>query len=112
MARQAQSDCHPSARKGYPEPPVRLPGMNGYRSFLRPILFRLDPEWCHDRAIRTLEMAGSLRPWRAMIEARYRFADSRLESEVCGIRFKNPIGLAAGFDKSGRAFEALAALGF
>jgi dihydroorotate dehydrogenase (fumarate)/dihydroorotate dehydrogenase len=86
--------------------------MNGYRSFLRPILFRLDPEWCHDRTIRALEIAGSLRPLRTLIEARYSFTDPRLESEVCGLRFKNPIGLAAGFDKSGRAFEALAALGF
>jgi len=39
-------------------------------------------------------------------------SDLRLETEVCGLHFKNPVGLAAGFDKSGRAVEGLAALGF
>jgi dihydroorotate dehydrogenase (fumarate)/dihydroorotate dehydrogenase len=42
----------------------------------------------------------------------YTFTDQRLVSEVCGIRFSNPVGLAAGYDKSGRAARMMAALGF
>ncbi len=86
--------------------------MNLYSSLLRPVLFRLDPEWVHDRAIDACRLAGSLVPVRWLLSRCSRYSDPRLESVVCGIRFPNPVGLAAGFDKNGLAAKALAAMGF
>jgi len=86
--------------------------MHAYPALIRPYLFRLDPEWTHDRAIEAGRLLGSIPATRSMLSALYAFRDPRLEIEVCGIKFPNPIGLAAGFDKSGRAINALAAVGF
>jgi len=86
--------------------------MNAYRTLLRPLLFRLDPEWVHDRAIQSCEAAGRVPGVCRLMSAWYAFPDPRLETEVCGIRFANPLGLAAGYDKSGRAVRAMAAMGF
>ena len=86
--------------------------MGAYQTILRPLLFRFDPEWIHDRAMQAGHLLGSIGVVRAVLSAVYGFADPRLETEVCGIKFSNPLGLAAGFDKSGRAIQALAAMGF
>lgn len=83
-----------------------------YQKIVRPLLFRCDAEWVHNRAIRVGQVVGALGPLRSMMARWYRFTDARLESEVCGIRFSNPVGLAAGYDKSGRAAPMMAALGF
>ena len=86
--------------------------MTAYRTLLRPLLFRLDAERIHDRAIRAGELTGRRRAACRLLSARYGFSDPRVRADVCGIEFPNPIGLAAGFDKNGRAIEALASLGF
>ena len=80
-----------------------------YRSLLRPILFRLPPETAHDLALHSLSFAPALSKrllGRRMM--RHNFGELRR----FGLRFSNPVGLAAGFDKDGVALEALAALGF
>ena len=77
-----------------------------YRSLVRPLLFRLPPETAHELALHSL----SLLP--AKVVAR-RYASSQTLPITCfGLRFENPVGLAAGFDKNGVALGALAALGF
>ncbi len=80
-----------------------------YRTLVRPVLFRLDPERSHDLALACLGAAGPallrLRPVPAS-------PDPRCGVTVCGIRFANPIGLAGGFDKAGGALWAWPALGF
>ncbi|HEX8651935.1 MAG TPA: quinone-dependent dihydroorotate dehydrogenase [Pyrinomonadaceae bacterium] len=82
-----------------------------YRSILRPVLFRLPPESAHEMALHTLSLALSS-PWTRALVAR-RFNHTPLgELRRFGLSFKNPVGLAAGFDKNGTAAEALAALGF
>jgi len=86
--------------------------VNLYKTLARPVLFRLDPEWCHDRAIAAGALLGKTGPVRAAVDAWHRVAHPSLATEVCGVRCDNPIGLAAGFDKSGRALRGLAALGF
>jgi dihydroorotate dehydrogenase (fumarate)/dihydroorotate dehydrogenase len=86
--------------------------MRIYPALVRPLLFRFDPEWTHDRAIEAGGILGAIRATRSGLSALYTFHDSRLETEVCGIKFPNPIGLAAGFDKSGQAVDALTAVGF
>ena len=78
-----------------------------YESFLRPVLFRLDPEQVHEWALHCLKLASSL-----PVPTRKVPADSALRKEVFGLSFPNPVGLAAGFDKNGLAIPALAALGF
>jgi len=83
-----------------------------YERLLRPLLFRCDPEWVHHVTIRTGSGLGRLGPLRSVLDACCRVADPRLETEVCGLRFRNPIGLAAGYDKSGEAVALLECLGF
>lgn len=86
--------------------------MGVYSALLRPLLFCVDAERMHDRAIRSGAFWGGVGAARAAISGIYGFEDARLETEVCGIRFRNPIGLAAGYDKNGRAVEMMAAMGF
>ena len=86
--------------------------MSFYSSIVRPWLFRCDPEWVHDATIRASELAGALSPLRGLITRLTQVEDERLATEVAGIRFPNPVGLAAGYDKSGRAIGFMASLGF
>ena len=86
--------------------------MTLYRSIFRPLLFRCDPEWAHDAAIRVSSVAGAIPIVRRLITRITEVEDDRLVTEVAGIRFPNPVGLAAGYDKSGRAIDMMAALGF
>jgi len=69
----------------------------------------MDPEQVHELAIATLETLSRL-PW--LLDRIPRPGDQRLNREVFGIRFPNPIGLAAGFDKNALALPAWEALGF
>jgi len=78
---------------------------------LRPVLFRLPPESAHDLAMASLRLTAAVVPGRAALGAGVP-SDPRLEVDAFGIHFPNPVGLAAGFDKEGRAINALAALGF
>ena len=75
-------------------------------SVLRPFLFNLDPETAHDLAIKSLKF--NLLP-RSMFEVE---DEQMLKIEVLGKNFPNPIGLAAGFDKSAEAYDSLLRLGF
>jgi dihydroorotate dehydrogenase len=83
-----------------------------YQSLVRPVLFRTDPEWVHDRSIRLAELAGSSSLVRRAVARRYADRDERLAVEVAGLRFPTPLGLAAGYDKNGRAVPLLCCLGF
>jgi len=85
--------------------------MSGYES-LRPLLFRLDAERVHAWTLRLLALAGSLRPVRGALQRAYAFQDPALPVEAFGLRFANPLGLAAGYDKNGLAVHGLACLGF
>ena len=77
----------------------------------RAVLFRLEPERAHRVALEAIAGAGRTPGLRSLLAARFR---SRCERpvEVCGLRFPNRVGLAAGWDKDGRAWRGLAALGF
>jgi len=81
-------------------------GMSLYRSLARPILFALPPEAAH-RVARGL--LGLPLPWERLGGADHHPC---LEVSLAGIRLANPIGLAAGFDKTGRHLDALGRLGF
>jgi dihydroorotate dehydrogenase len=77
-----------------------------YSRWIRPLLFAMDAEKVHHLAMDLLAAAGPL--LRRFAPA----ADSTLEREVFGLRFPNPIGLAAGFDKNAVALPAWEGLGF
>jgi len=81
-----------------------------YPDIVRPLLFRADPERAHDAAVRVAELASRSRlVCRAVAP---RAPGARLAVDVAGMRFRTPLGLAAGFDKSARAVPLLSALGF
>ncbi len=82
-----------------------------YRSLLRPILFRLPAETVHNLALHTLSFPFVAQLAKQM-SARSLEARSSLELQRFGLTFRNPVGLAAGFDKDGIALPALSALGF
>jgi dihydroorotate dehydrogenase len=76
----------------------------------RSLLFRLDPEQAHSLTLRLIRLAGQLPPARGLV--RRLFAAPQHPVEAFGLRFSNPVGLAAGYDKDGLAWRGLAALGF
>lgn len=81
-------------------------------SALRSVLFRLDAENAHDLAIAQLERIQNLPPLLSLLDARLRQRTPELPVRLWGLEFRNPVGLAAGFDKNGRIVPAAAALGF
>ena len=83
--------------------------LSPYSALVRPVLFRLDPERVHEVAIASLG-ASPGRSWRGV--AGPPDGGGRLTQELLGLRFPNPVGLAAGFDKRARAVPAWPALGF
>jgi dihydroorotate dehydrogenase len=76
------------------------------------LLFCLEPERAHRLALSALEWLGRHPGLQRAIHSLSSYEDPRLEQELLGLHFKNPIGLAAGFDKDARAVAGLAALGF
>ena len=83
-----------------------------YRKLIKPILFAMNIERAHSTVLFLLRMIGKIPGGRALLRAIYRTEHPSLEREVFGLRFPNPIGLAAGFDRNGEAFRELSALGF
>lgn len=79
---------------------------------IRPLLFSLPAERAHHLTGRVLGTALATRGARELARGRFRVDDPALRVSRWGIDFPNPVGLAAGFDKSGEAFNALGALGF
>lgn len=77
--------------------------------FLSPLL---GAERVHDITIALLRLLGKVPGARWMMRKLYAVEDPKLEREVFGIHFRNPIGMAAGFDRNGEVFNELAALGF
>jgi dihydroorotate dehydrogenase len=83
-----------------------------YQNLLRPLLFQLTPEQAHDFSFGALSLAGKLPLARAVLRNRFSYEHPNLERTVFGLKFKNPIGLAAGFDKNALLVDELAAFGF
>lgn len=79
-----------------------------YKRIIRPILFKFDPEEIHYFTFAALRNFGFL----AKLFLPKPMVDKRLEREVFGLKFKNPVGLAAGFDKDAKCFNELSELGF
>lgn len=80
----------------------------GLWRFIRPLAFSFDAEHMHDTAIFLLR----LKSWFKRFYKEQEACESSLEKKILGLSFKNPIGLAAGFDINGECIPALMDLGF
>lgn len=83
-----------------------------YQRLIKPFLFRMDAEKAHYFVFDWIKRLLSFAPIKKLCRSLYRFEDARLEREVFGIKFPNPIGLAAGFDKDAALYDELSAFGF
>ena len=83
-----------------------------YKLLLRPILFCFDPEKVHYFTFSLVKFISKIPFVTFIIKAIYVVEDKRLEREVFGLKFKNPVGLAAGFDKDAKLFNELSDFGF
>lgn len=78
-----------------------------YKYLIKPILFLFKPEVAHQIAMKSFNLLKILG-----LKNFFKFENNQLEKTFFGIKFKNPIGIAAGFDKNGSYIENLDALGF
>ena len=83
-----------------------------YKSLLRPVLFRFDPEKVHYFTFSAIRFLNSIPGMPSLLKSMYEVNDPRLEREVFGLKFKNPVGLAAGLDKDAKLYKELGGLGF
>jgi dihydroorotate dehydrogenase len=83
-----------------------------YTLFIRPILFCFDPEKVHYFTFSLIRTVSKIPGFPTLFKSLYEVNDKRLETEVFGLKFKNPVGLAAGFDKDAALYQELSNLGF
>ena len=79
-------------------------------NFFRPLLFRLEPEHAHQLALQAIRFAGKFPPSYRLLVQLYKAPPKPVQA--FGLTFKNPIGLAAGYDKDAVAIRGLSSLGF
>ena len=83
-----------------------------YKSLIRPILFFFDPEEVHYFTFSLIRTVSKIPGFKSIFKSLYLVNDKRLETEVFGLKFKNPVGLAAGFDKDATLYKELSNFGF
>ena len=82
-----------------------------YKSIIRPLFFSFDPEKIHHFTFSLIRFSHQIGLGGAFRSA-YKFENPTLERELFGIKFPNPVGLAAGFDKDAKLYKELSNLGF
>lgn len=83
-----------------------------YKSIIRPIFFSYDPEKIHHFTFRLIKAIHKIPGMAAINRSLFSVEEKRLEVSLFGLDFKNPVGLAAGFDKDGKLFDELGNYGF
>ena len=83
-----------------------------YKSLLKPLLFLKNPESAHHFTFGLTKFSFNLPVVGSILKGIYSFENPKLEREVFGLKFKNPVGLAAGFDKDAKLIDEMAMLGF
>ena len=83
-----------------------------YKLLIRRILFYFDPENVHYFTFSLIRTLSKIPGIPSLFKAIYGMEDKRLETEVFGLKFKNPVGLAAGFDKDAKLYKELTNFGF
>lgn len=83
-----------------------------YKVLIRPILFNFDPEKVHYFTFSLIRNISKIPGIKTLFKSLYVVEDKRLERNLFGLTFKNPVGLAAGFDKNAVLYNELANFGF
>jgi dihydroorotate dehydrogenase subfamily 2 len=83
-----------------------------YKHIAKPFFFRQDPEKVHDRMTAIGEFLGRYAATKWITSQLFRYDNSSLGQTILGIRFSNPTGLAAGFDKNAQLTDILPSVGF
>jgi dihydroorotate dehydrogenase len=83
-----------------------------YKLLIRPVLFWFDPEEVHHFTFSLIRFLCKIPGFSRLFQSLYEVKDKRLEREVFGLKFKNPVGLAAGFDKDAKLYRELSDFGF
>lgn len=83
-----------------------------YKRLLRPIFFLFDPEKIHHFTFSLIQLTSKIPGFKTIFRMLYLIEDKRLERHIFGLKFKNPVGLAAGFDKNAVLYNELANFGF
>lgn len=82
-----------------------------YKYVCKPVFFKMDPEFVHDRFISMGEIFGKVGFIKKFFARIFVYESKSLEQEVCGIRFANPVGIAGGFDKDARLTRIMPSVG-
>lgn len=83
-----------------------------YKLLIRPLFFCFDPEKIHHFTFSMIRFFSKIPFVSGVFRSLYVVDDKRLERELFGLKFKNPVGLAAGFDKDAKLFNELSNFGF
>jgi len=83
-----------------------------YKAIIRPILFCFDPEKVHHFTFSLIRNISRLPGFTGLFKSMYLIEDKKLERKLFGLTFKNPVGLAAGFDKDAKLYNELSNFGF
>jgi dihydroorotate dehydrogenase len=83
-----------------------------YRFFIRPLLFLVDPEVIHHFTFNFIKVVCAIPGMRKLLSAMFSYRSRQLEKTLFGVKFPNPVGLAAGLDKDARLIDELSAFGF
>jgi dihydroorotate dehydrogenase len=83
-----------------------------YKLLIRPLLFCFDPEQVHHFTFSLIQFLTKIPGFGGLFRAIYKIENPKLEREVFGLKFKNPVGLAAGFDKDAKLYQELSNFGF
>ncbi|MGJ1267298.1 quinone-dependent dihydroorotate dehydrogenase [Sphingobacterium spiritivorum] len=79
---------------------------------IKPFFFSMNPESAHHTVTGGLQTFTKIWGAKSLLKSIYTVEDKRLEREVFGLKFKNPVGLAAGFDKNGEYIDEMVNFGF
>ncbi len=83
-----------------------------YKWIIRPLLFLIDAETVHHLVFNLLKFSHKIPFAKTLIKSIFDLEHPGLQKELLGLKFKNPVGLAAGFDKNAKLVDELACLGF
>lgn len=83
-----------------------------YKQIIKPVLFLFQPETAHYIAFSSIKFLCKIPFVKYFVKGVYGYKNQRLETEIFGLKFPNPVGLAAGFDKDAKLFDELACFGF
>ncbi len=83
-----------------------------YRKLAKPVFFKFDPEFVHDRIIIIGSLLGKFRLTRFITSKLFNYKNLSLEQNIKGVKFLNPVGLSAGFDKNAKLINILPEVGF